>query len=706
MSKQIISKRIIRWAAAAALLSTFGFAYTLQYSAFSDGTSAFLKWQPNAQITMVVSTSFPGPSAFNSPFLVQSIVQHEERVWNATLQAQGLGIRFVDGGTTSTISDVGCDGVNVITFTNNEPASQITNPGILAFAILHPAPSAGLVGCGTNADGTPKTFTATFAGQILDADITFNKTLAFSSNALLPTPLSNPNNDLEGTLLHEMGHVLGLHHSGQLTAVMVPSGQPYFPQRTLTSDDIAGINAIYGVNALGGAISGKITDQNGAAVSGAHVVLTNASTGITTVSAISDPKGQYSIVGFAPASYKMMVEPLNKNPVNVTFGNFPGLFTNPVINFNTNFVGTVTVAKGTTLTKDVSITTTSSAASITQMGVILFAGSFIGSELGYSVSAQRGNTVSICLYGSNLTGEITTSSPGLSATAATTATPNATLCPGAQFSRSFAVAKDAVPGNYDIYMGNASSAGALPVTTNPQIPAGGVVDGAAYTKTATSFASGGFISIFGSDFALGDNFVSDFPVPTQLGGVSVRVGDRFAPLFYAGAGQINAMIPYEVVGSADVQVIVGDDSVADYGKITVVSSAPRIFTASQDGKGPGAILNQDFSANSTSNPATVGSSIQIFCMGLGQTTPAAITAIAVPSSISGGAAQIAGNLTVTIGGKPATVQYKGIAPGFVGLYQVNAVVPAGLGTQAAAVVITDANGSASNPGATVTVAVK
>jgi uncharacterized protein (TIGR03437 family) len=36
---------------------------------------------------------------------------------------------------------------------------------------------------------------------------------------------------------------------------------------------------------------------------------------------------------------------------------------------------------------------------------------------------------------------------------------------------------------------------------------------------------------------------------------------------------------------------------------------------------------------------------------------------------------VTGNLSVFIGGVPATVAFKGLAPGFAALYQVNIVVP-------------------------------
>jgi len=59
--------------------------------------------------------------------------------------------------------------------------------------------------------------------------------------------------------------------------------------------------------------------------------------------------------------------------------------------------------------------------------------------------------------------------------------------------------------------------------------------------------------------------------------------------------------------------------------------------------------------------------------------------------------------TVTIGGKEATVSFSGLTPGSVGLYQVNAQVPAAAPKGAAVPVVITMNGWRSN---TVTTAVK
>jgi uncharacterized protein (TIGR03437 family) len=81
---------------------------------------------------------------------------------------------------------------------------------------------------------------------------------------------------------------------------------------------------------------------------------------------------------------------------------------------------------------------------------------------------------------------------------------------------------------------------------------------------------------------------------------------------------------------------------------------------------------------------------------LGPVTPS------LPSGIGSGANGTAIPLmnshpTVRIGGQTAVIQFDGLAPGFVGLYQLNVVVPSGIQTGSAVpVVITTAEGQTSN----------
>lgn len=95
-----------------------------------------------------------------------------------------------------------------------------------------------------------------------------------------------------------------------------------------------------------------------------------------------------------------------------------------------------------------------------------------------------------------------------------------------------------------------------------------------------------------------------------------------------------------------------------------------------------------------SNPATPGTTyIQIYCTGLGQVTntpPTGYPALADPLSAT------PTTPIVTIGGVSTLATFSGLAPGYVGLYQVNALVPAGVLGGAAVPVTISMGGTTSN----------
>jgi uncharacterized protein (TIGR03437 family) len=166
---------------------------------------------------------------------------------------------------------------------------------------------------------------------------------------------------------------------------------------------------------------------------------------------------------------------------------------------------------------------------------------------------------------------------------------------------------------------------------------------------------------------------TDAPTSKGLDGTSVLFDGTFALLLYAAPNQVNAIAPYGIYKNASTQVQVTrqGQSVAEL-RLPVAEAAPAIFTMDGSGAGQGAILNQNSTVNSPSNPAAKGSIIIVFATGAGQTDP------------GGTDGQLAGDplpipllpVSVQIGGLDAKVLYAGAAPGLVaGVLQVNCVAP-------------------------------
>jgi uncharacterized protein (TIGR03437 family) len=164
------------------------------------------------------------------------------------------------------------------------------------------------------------------------------------------------------------------------------------------------------------------------------------------------------------------------------------------------------------------------------------------------------------------------------------------------------------------------------------------------------------------------------PSSTVLFGTNVLFDGTPAPLLLAEPNQINAIVPYGVFGQTTTELQVTSQGQAIVRlPLSVVTAVPAIFTLDSSGVGPGAILNQDSTVNSSSNPADKGSVISLFATGAGQTNPPSID-----GQIAGAALPIPLlPVSVQIGGLDVQVLYAGAAPGIIaGVIQVNCVIPA------------------------------
>lgn len=211
---------------------------------------------------------------------------------------------------------------------------------------------------------------------------------------------------------------------------------------------------------------------------------------------------------------------------------------------------------------------------------------------------------------------------------------------------------------------------------------GSVVNAASAIQGA--IAPGEIVTIYG--MGIGPQTTVAGRIATNLSGAQVFLDDTPAQLISASASQVNAIVPYDVAGRSTLKVQVSYNGSAMSWTLPVATAAPGIFTLDSSGAGPAAVLNQDNSINSPSNPAAPGSVLQIFATGIN-----------VPNS--------GGPISVSVGGVDAAIQYAGPAPAAIaGLYQINAVVPAGV-APGVAVPLQFAAGSLQSQGG-VTIAVK
>ncbi|MGA2882110.1 MAG: IPT/TIG domain-containing protein [Bryobacteraceae bacterium] len=224
----------------------------------------------------------------------------------------------------------------------------------------------------------------------------------------------------------------------------------------------------------------------------------------------------------------------------------------------------------------------------------------------------------------------------------------------------------------------------------PSISSGGVVNAASFTA---QLSPGALATVFGSNFTgTGVAAVGPLPLAASLGGVSVQVNGVAAPVLYASSNQINFQIPWETP-TGSVTVAVGINGLASPAvNVTVQAAAPGLFV-----QGSHAIVQNspDFSLNSASDPAKVGSTIVAYLTGAGAVSPQPADGVGAGSGSN--LSTVTPTVTATIGGTTATVSFAGLAPSFVGLWQANIVVPSGL-TQGDFPLTVSVGGQTSNSG--------
>lgn len=209
--------------------------------------------------------------------------------------------------------------------------------------------------------------------------------------------------------------------------------------------------------------------------------------------------------------------------------------------------------------------------------------------------------------------------------------------------------------------------------SQPVVSAGGVVNAASFTSPASP---GSLVSIFGTDLAPANASASAIPLPLSLAGVSVQFNGITAPLLFVSAQQINAQIPWEVSASGSVSVAVNNNgALSNPQTVAIGSISPGVFALA----GHAVAIHQDGSlaaplgaiAGFASRPASAGEALSVLATGLGQVSPPGVTG----NNSLDTQRTTATTPVVLIGGVSAQVAFSGLSPQFVGVDQINVVVP-------------------------------
>jgi len=215
---------------------------------------------------------------------------------------------------------------------------------------------------------------------------------------------------------------------------------------------------------------------------------------------------------------------------------------------------------------------------------------------------------------------------------------------------------------------------------------GGVVSASAFGGS-TSVAPGSWVEIYGSNLAphtrqwAGSDFTGN-NAPTMLDSVQVSIGGQKAFVDFISSGQVNAQLPSNVVtGPAQITLTNGTVTSAPF-NITVNATQPGLLAPPTFKIGANQYVVAQFAdgtyvlpagaiASVASRPAKPGETIVIYGVGFGPNNQNILAGQIVTQ-----ANQLTLPLQILVGQAAAQMQYFGLAPNFVGLYQFNVVVPA------------------------------
>ena len=323
-------------------------AYTLQYTSTAFTTQ--VKW-PTTNITVALSTSLNTPPSHVHATGAQ-VVLAARRALSRWALASNIQFNVV---LNAPQQDAVADGISLITIADTGTNRALFSTGIQpgrARVTFDPA-----------------------TGNLTEADLAVNPLVtrfdAFGNQvaSFFSTDGAEGSYDLESTFVHEIGHMLGLEHSGVVAASMQPRqgtngtyNLPNFTTRTLSSDDVAGIRAIYGPRSGLGSIAGRVgyNSTTGVAAFGAHVFVEDVATGRVAGGNVANAAGNYRIDSLPPGQYRVVVEPLDEpvaaREIGSNGGGYPGSTLSNQPPFLTTEAGTVTVGPEATTTLNVGVT--------------------------------------------------------------------------------------------------------------------------------------------------------------------------------------------------------------------------------------------------------------------------------------------------------------------------------------------------------------
>jgi uncharacterized protein (TIGR03437 family) len=189
-------------------------------------------------------------------------------------------------------------------------------------------------------------------------------------------------------------------------------------------------------------------------------------------------------------------------------------------------------------------------------------------------------------------------------------------------------------------------------------------------------APGGLIMVYGNNLSPVNLATNEVPLPTALADSCLTVNGVPVPMLFVSSSQINAQLPFNMDGNATM-VLRTPGGISDNYLFSILPAAPSVFRTGSAGPETGLatiVRAENNQIVTPTNPVHPGDTLTIFATGLGRTSPNVEAGMPAPSN------PLPSTLIpakVFLGGTELNVTFAGLAPGQIGVYQINAVVPRG-----------------------------
>jgi uncharacterized protein (TIGR03437 family) len=689
---------------------------------YSDGAGPFASQRPDhAAIQFYVNNQIAPGQVSNAGGAGVTVVSPNSDPVGAVRAAlatwhtgTGANIRFLPLKTTSAAHNPG-DYQSTIAFASAEDLSALgyspgKSAGALALTVSTVASQSASLPNGMSFG----------RGDIEESDILLNSSLTFSTDG-------STGFDLQAVLTHEIGHALGMNHTGLLGATMFPyasvGGVPVLTQRLLSSDEISFAKAVYpfaGSSGLG-TIAGKVVASDGSAVKAAFLTMVDPAGG-NSIGAITSADGTYAVQA-PPASYIIHVEPMTLGGI-VDPRNIIALDTSQVTsNFLPSVLGglasptSVTVTAGNTVTApDLTVNggLNSLSAPMVAFGKAGGAGDVQNVKgIDGPQTVASGQSLDIAFLSGGMDGmeTIRIFGAGITITGAPHVDKSVNFSLGPLVRTTITIPARQTPALASILIfrpGGAISlsGGLVVVPPKPTFVSKGIVSAASYVGLNNDgvVSPGGLYSIYDipdnpnlgpAAFAVPDGYDAYGKVPAALAGVTVTFDGIEAPMFLSFNSQLNVQAPFELAGRTSTVVQVNYlGSLSDPVRVPVVAEQPAFFTITPLGTDSIA-GNQDYTLNTAQNPAARGGVVTIYGTGIGQSSYAVSTGQGAPGPPAG---YTGGNTCVLGGTRTVNVAFTGWTPTAVGLAQWSLVIPPDSPTGKVSVRCTAASGGTTQQG--------